>query len=148
MFAKTLTAAAALAFASASMAQDSAALARMSAATWAAFQCSALAGMKRGNPEAMRLLDFGYKQGKTFFEALRAGKIKEADVNEYVPVIVLWQAGGAPTDDFALGRIYQTAHTDVLKDVYGDPKKSDEVELAQVARKFEAMNCLAIGVGP
>jgi hypothetical protein len=147
LLAKALTAATALAFASASMAQDSAALARTSQTSWVAFQCTALASINQDKAETARLFKFGYSQGQTFFTGLRDGKIKESDVNQYTPTVVLWIAGGAPSIDFALGRLSQVAQDDALKGVYGDPNKSDEVERAAAARKFDTMNCSAIGIG-
>lgn len=132
----------------ASMAQDSVTYAQMAKATWSAFECSSLASKLKKPSEQERLFKFGYSHGKAFIAALQTGKIKSEDLSANAPVGVLLLLEG-PTPDFMLGRIYESAQDNALKDVYrvGDHFNSDEEQELAASNKFASSNCQLIGNG-
>lgn len=135
-------------FTSSVLAQDSASYAQMAKATWSAFECSSLASKLKKPTEQERLFKFGYSQGKDFIAALQAGKIKREDLSSNAPVGVLFLLEG-PTPDFMLGRIYESAQENALKDVYrvGDHFNADEEQELAASNKFASSNCQLIGNG-
>lgn len=130
------------------MAQESVDYAQMAKATWGAFECSSLAGKLKKTSEQERLFLFGYAQGKEFIAALKAGKIKREDLSSNAPVGVLLLLQG-PTPDFMLGRIFESAQDNALKDVYrvGDYFNSEKEQEVAAATKFASSNCQLIGKG-
>jgi len=144
----TLTALLATLISPVSMAQDSVTYAQMAKATWSAFECSSLASKLKKPADQERLFKFGYNQGKAFITALQSGKIKREDLSSNAPVGVLWMLEG-PTPDFMLGRIYESAQDNALKDVYrvGDHFNSDEEQELAASNKYASSNCQLIGNG-
>lgn len=144
----TFTAALALLISPISMAQESVTYAQMAKATWSAFECSSLASKLKKPADQERLFKFGYSQGKAFIAALQAGKIKREDLSSNAPVGVLWLVEG-PTPDFMLGRIYESAQDNALKDIYrvGDHFNTDEEQELAASTKFASSNCQLIGNG-
>lgn len=127
---------------------NSAAYAQMAKATWSAFECSALAMKSKSVAEQERLFKFGYDQGQAFIAALQAGKIEQKDISETAPLMLLLLLQG-PTPDFMLGRIFETAQDEVLKDVYytGEEFNSEADQSSIAASKFSLKNCELIGAG-
>ena len=130
------------------VAQDSVAYAKMAKATWSAFECSSLAATLKKSSEQERLFRFGYEQGKTFIAALQAGKIERTDLSSNAPIGLLWLLEG-PTPDFMLGRIYESAQDNALKDVYrtGENATSEADQQLIASNKFTSANCQLIGNG-
>lgn len=128
------------------MAQDSATYAQMAKATWSAFECSSLASKLKKPTEQARLFKFGYSQGKDFIAALQTGKIKRDDLSSNAPVGILFLLEG-PTPDFMLGRIYESAQDNALKEIYrvGDHFNTGEEQELAASNKFASSNCQLIG---
>ncbi|MGS1121059.1 hypothetical protein [Rhodanobacter sp. UC4436_H3] len=148
MIRKVLTAALVLLISPASLAQDSSAYAQMGKATWSAFECSALASKLKKPADQERLFEFGYSQGKAFIAAIKAGKIERVDLSNNVPAGVMWLMEG-PTPDFILGRIYESAQSNALKNIYsvGDHFNSEKEQELAASNKFSSSNCQLIGSG-
>ncbi|MBV6862923.1 hypothetical protein [Xanthomonas euvesicatoria] len=129
-------------------AQSSGEYVRMSRASWSAFECSAYADVLEKSSEHERLFRYGYEQGKAFIEAARAGHVKEADLQSISPSGFLMLAKG-PIADFALGRVFEGALENALKDVY-TPENILEKDLQKsvASRKYVAANCEFLGRGP
>lgn len=127
-------------------AQSSPELAAMGLATWSAFECSTLAAKTKNAKEQERLFLYGYRQGQTFIAAVRAGKIDRKDLSSVVPVFVMLLLEG-PTTDFMLGRIYEYAQRNVLKDVLTTEQElnTDDVQTRLAQSKFLKANCGLIG---
>lgn len=111
-----------------------------------AFRCSSWASEIDDQKEAKRLFMFGYEQGKKFIGALSAQKIKQEDLESEVPLVILMLLQG-PSEDFMLGKIYQTIQESALEDVLktGDDLNSDEVQKVIAGNKFRDSNCQLIG---
>lgn len=119
--------------------------ARMGHSSWAAFECSALAGFMGKDEDAKRLFDFGYEQGMAFFKAVKAGKVNAKDIDSITPSGFLTYGRG-PTDDFALGRVYESASEDALKDVITDSTVLlDDVQKTVAASRYSRANCEILG---
>lgn len=121
--------------------------AQMARATWSAFECSSLAGKLKKADAETRLFEFGYKNGLAFIDAVKNGKIKQEDLSKSAPIGVLWLLQG-PTPDFMLGRIYESAQNEVLKDVYrvGEHFNLETEQELIASKKFTASNCELIGL--
>ena len=128
------------------VAQSSKDYASMGLATWSAFECSSLASKSKQSKEQERLFLFGFKQGQTFVDAVRAGKVDKKDMNSEVPIGVLFLLQG-PSTDFILGRIYEAAQDEALKDVFGPAGQmnSNELQLVIAQNKFRKSNCSLLG---
>jgi hypothetical protein len=125
--------------------------ARASQIMYNAWMCSTYASMKGDADEQGRLFTLGYSKGKQFTAAAFAGTITAEEGQTMIPVIVgLLMAG--PTEEFVLGRIYETAANQafddiVTKNVYGIPLApadyvTDEKLQATIAKtKFLKANC-------
>ena len=133
---------------SSATAQDSASYAQMAKASWSAFECSALAAKLDKKSEAERLFKFGYDKGKAFISAMLENKVKREDLSDTAPIGVLFRLEG-PTPDFMLGRIFESAQDNALKDVYETEGKfnSDETQGMLASSKFASSNCQIIGNG-
>lgn len=113
---------------------------------WSAFECSAWASKIGEDKEAERLFNFGYDQGKKFLGALKVGKINQEDISSEVPIGVTMLLQG-PTEEFILGRIYETCQEEALKDVFnsGDQYNTEELQKSIAENKFMDANCQLIG---
>lgn len=129
------------------IAQTSKEYAVMAQKTWAAFECSALAGEMHDAKEQKRLFQYGYQQGKRFIAAFRAHKVDQSDLSTLVPIGFLWVNQG-PNADFILGRVYDSAQDDALKGVVvresGKFNSEDEKKVIASSR-FLKGNCRLIG---
>lgn len=136
-----------LAVSQAAIAQKSDDYARMSRTAWAAFECSSLASILEKPKEQERLFLVGYDRGKEFIGALRAKKIKPEDLHSIAPSGFLMLAQG-PTPDFILGRVFESAQENVLKDVITGASVLDkDLQQSIASRKFTAANCEVLGNG-
>lgn len=125
-------------------AQESADYAKMGRAAWAAFECSSLADKPN---EQERLFHFGYEQGKKFIDAVQAKRITPEDLDSIVPSGVLMLAQG-PTPDFILGRVFESAQHNALKDVItSDSVLDKDLRQTLASRKYTAANCEILGSG-
>lgn len=126
-------------------AQSSDDYARMSRASWSAFECSAYADILGKRSEHERLFNYGYEQGKVFIEALRAGRVERADLHSISPSGFLMLADG-PTSDFALGRIFEGAIENALKDVITSDNILDKnIQKSIASNKYGEANCEILG---
>ena len=130
------------------VASESLELARKGSAAWSAFECVALASKLNRPDDQKRLFEYGYDQGLQFIAALQAGKIKREDVSASVPIGVTFALQG-PNPDFMLGRMYESAVTSALKDVFksGDYYRTESEQDLAAASNFADANCDLIGGG-
>ena len=129
------------------LAQSSEEYARMSRASWSAFECAAFADVLGKTQDHQRLFKYGYEQGKAFIEAARAGRVDEKDIGSISPSGFLMLAKG-PTADFALGRVFEGALKNALKDVITpETVLEDELQKSIASRKFGDANCEILGRG-
>lgn len=128
-------------------AESSKEYAMMGRTVWSAFECSSLASESNNPKEQDRLFKLGYRQGNKFIAALESGKMKKEDLNSSVPTVVLLLLQG-PTPDFMLGRIFESAQTSALKDVYKNDAHNDSKELRALTagNRFASSNCEIVGL--
>lgn len=144
---RAVLAIAALCFSQLAVAQSSSDYARKSRASWSAFECSAFADVLGKASEHERLFRYGYHQGRAFVHAVRAGRVEQEDLRSISPSGFLMLAEG-PTADFALGRVFEGAVENALKDVItSDNVLSKELQKAAAARKYSDANCEILGRG-
>ena len=113
----------------------------MARVSWSAFECSSLASVMNDPKEQHRLFTLGYQQGKAFIEAVRVNLIDQKDRSEQVPsgFIMLLQG---PTPDFVLGRAFESAQENALKDVITpDTVTSKDLQATLARSKFSKQNC-------
>ena len=128
-------------------AQESDDYARMSRVSWAAFECAAFSSVLNEPKEQERLFRLGYDKGKEFLEALQAGRIKGEDLYSISPSGFLMLAQG-PTPDFILGRVFESAQENALKDVItSETVLEDELKKSIASRKYQEGNCEVLGRG-
>lgn len=77
-----------------------------SLAMMAHWRCQVWSGMARDEESALAHFNQGYASGSRFVAAARAGQIDPADFDNTVPIYISMSLGG-PSDDFALGRLYE-----------------------------------------
>jgi hypothetical protein len=130
-----------------SLAAESADFAKMGRAAWAAFECSSLASVMEKPKDQERLFLFGYDQGKEFLNAMQSGRITQKDLSSIVPSGFLMLAQG-PSVDFVLGRVFESAQENALKDVITtDTVLSKDLQMSIALRKYTSGNCELIGNG-
>jgi hypothetical protein len=118
--------------------QTSTQYALMGKKLWAAFACAATADVTGEEAEENRLFKIGYEQGKTFIDAVQSGKVEQKDLNNEVPLTVLFGLKG-PSADFILGRIWEAVIDEVTKDILDTNDKALQKVVAR--RKYSQMNC-------
>jgi hypothetical protein len=96
---------------------------------WSAFECAVIAGVANDGAEHQRLFNVGIEQGRTFLNALQAGKITQEDFKNAVPLVVVWLLDG-PSVDFILGRIFEAAGQSATE-VFQAPDEKLKVTIAQ-----------------
>ncbi|WP_133155097.1 hypothetical protein [Kinneretia aquatilis] len=143
---RRLLCAAALFAAASCGAQTSKEYAVMGRSAWSAFECSSLASQMKDPQEQERLFNAGYKDGLAFITALQAQKIDRKDVSSEVPIGVRFLLQG-PTPDFMLGRMYESAQDEALKDVTktGQQLNSDDLQKTLAQSKYTKKNCRLVG---
>lgn len=142
-----LIAAALAIFTASALAQNSEDYARMSRAAWSAFECSSFADVMGNAQEQERLFLYGYQQGLAFIQAARAGRVLETDLQSISPTGFLMHAQG-PTADFALGRVFEGAVDNALKDVINSKTiLQKDLQKSIASRKFGEANCEIVGRG-
>ncbi len=113
----------------------------MGSVSWSAFECSSLASVMNEEKEQERLFSLGYQQGKAFIDALQKNRVELKDRNEQVPSGFLLLLQG-PTPDFMLGRVFESAQENALKDVITPNSIASRDFQATLARtKFTKQNC-------
>ncbi len=105
---------------------------------WSSFECSNYASGKGDKEEANRLFSVGYKEGKTFLDALQSKKIKKEDISTNVPIGLSFKLWG-PSSDFVIGRLYEDLYTQSLY------LFKDETGKSISAKKYNESNCKLIG---
>lgn len=125
--------------------QSSKEYAVMGREAWSAFRCSSWASINNDAKEQERLFLFGYEKGQKFLSAIKAEKIKQEDISLEVPIGVTMLIQG-PTEEFILGRIFETAQEEALDEVLktGDEFNSDEMQRIISGNKFRDGNCQLI----
>ena len=129
-------------------AQSSREFAVMGRTAWASFECASLASQMKDRAEQERLFNVGYESGKKFLEALQSKKIERKHISEEVPIgFTLLIAG--PSSDFVLGRVFENAQDDALKDVLksNGQLNSDDLQATLAQSKYTKQNCRLIGGG-
>ena len=128
-------------------AQTSAQFAAMGKLAWSAFECSSVASVSGNDKERERLFSIGYDSGKRFVQALQAGKISKADGLNIAPSGFLMLAHG-PTIDFILGRVFESAQDNALKDVFATNGNlnSEKLQTTIANNRFHERNCALLGL--
>jgi hypothetical protein len=93
--------------------------------SWMGLRGFWLANQAGDTKKAEQFFEFGYSQGKEFLEALRSGKIKDEDIRSELPFIMLYLLQG-PTDDFILGRMFESTNQGIYDTVYKDIETNEE----------------------
>ena len=116
----------------------------MGRVAWSAFACSSLAAQAQleDQKEQERLFLLGYEQGKAFIEAAQAKKVERKDISEEVPIGLTLLLQG-PTPDFMLGRVYESAQEEALKNVLrtNGNLNTDEVQASLARSAYTKQNC-------
>lgn len=121
---------------------DSISYAKDGKAVWVAFKCSVLAGVFSDDSHEGKLFEIGHTRGERFFTAAMNGKIKRDDINQIVPMAVIFSARG-PSADFMLGRVYEAASESALDGLYvndGVPI-TEEMRDVRARNRFQSENC-------
>jgi hypothetical protein len=130
-----------------SVAAESADFAKMGRAAWVAFECSSLASVMEKPKDQERLFLFGYDQGKKFLNAMQSGRITQKDLNSTAPSGFLMVAQG-PSVDFILGRVFESAQDNALKEVITtETVLSKDLKQGLASHKYTSGNCELIGNG-
>ena len=126
-------------------AQNSKEYAGMARSTWAAFECASLASKLKNSTEQERLFTYGYKTGLSFISALQTGKIEQKDLSGEAPWLMLLLLQG-PTPDFMLGRVYEAAQDEALKNVLHTAEKlnPEDIQRLIAQSEFTKRNCQLI----
>ena len=123
--------------------------AHLSRVVHSAFQCVGYAFSAGNEAEGQRLFTVGVTKGREFLSALRSKEITPEDFQKSVPAGISMLIQG-PSDDFILGRIYQSVSIDALTEVreqddQGQPLKVpliDDAKRKVVAQgRYERANC-------
>ena len=97
-----------------------------------------------GHEEAFdRLFTLGYEGGKTFVEAVHAGKVDERDISQSI-AIGLGMSMSGPSVDFILGRFWEIVAESYLDKFYeACPNciRDDELAKLKAEKQFHEMNC-------
>lgn len=121
---------------------------------WAAFSCSILSIYTKKPKESDRLFLYGYNRAKIFLKALRLNKINPVDVNNNVPMGMLWNLYG-PNEEFIIGRIYQSV-LDSIDQEYdsrfreflhsGASGDYSVIRVERMEKEFRDKNCNLLGI--
>ncbi|MDU0365136.1 hypothetical protein RWK44_32730 [Rhizobium sp. 25PS6] len=125
--------------------------AKLSRLAWAAFECHELALIADNQPEKERLFRIGSGTSTKFVEAVRAGKVSDNEMFNFVPGGIA-RATDGPSVEFVVGRIYQLIVADTFENVTQEdssgkalpPDKwvADPFEMKGIAQtKYRAANC-------
>jgi hypothetical protein len=106
---------------------------------WAAFECGALAEHAGKTEESRSLYKLGYDEGKTFFDALRSGKIDQQVIRK-LPLPVLVMLDGGPTVDFILGRIFESAMQYTTQQLF-EASNNKETQKIIAGQNFAKQDC-------
>jgi hypothetical protein len=96
--------------------------ARLGRQMFVAFQCATFAELSGEDEEHQRLFQLGITTGRAFLRAARNNEISEEEASQNIPWVVMLLLGG-PSDDFMLGRMFETAMQDAYDKVI---KKSED----------------------
>jgi hypothetical protein len=121
------------------LAQTSLDYAKMSRKVWSLFECTVLAAYN-DDKEAERLFLLGYETGKTFVEALRAGKIKPEDMRQNMP----WTMGdklSGPSAEFAMGRLFESIQGYTVKEIWEDTGTNEDLRKSKARSAYQKQNC-------
>jgi len=130
----------ALTLTSPAVAQTSEDYAKMSRKVWSLFECTVLASYTKDNMEAERLFQLGYENGKTFIEALKAGKVKNEDLRKHMP----WAMGeklSGPSTEFALGRLYESIQDYTIEEIWKDASSDEDLRKTKALTTYQKQNC-------
>jgi hypothetical protein len=128
-------------------AQSSSDYALMAKQAWAAFECSSLASVSDDTKEQERLFAYGFAQGKRFLAALRDKKIQQSDLSNIAPMGFLMAAQG-PSPDFIMGRVFENAQENALKNVFAEDGKLHSKQQQKVIAegRYNRANCRLLGL--
>ncbi|MBY5332163.1 hypothetical protein [Rhizobium leguminosarum] len=125
--------------------------AKLGRLAWSAFECHELALIADNQPEKERLFRLGSDASTTFVEAVRAGKVSDNEMFNFVPGGIA-RATDGPSVEFVVGRIYQLVVSNTFENVTQEdnsgkalpPEKwvADPFEMKGIAQtKYRAANC-------
>lgn len=106
----------------------------------AAWECHVAGEGAEYDADLDRLFQLGFKNGIRFLEAVRAGEVSPEAMHESVPF--WWQLVSGPSNDFILGRLYESIHNQILTDLSRENLTSTRAERKlSLAATFERSNC-------
>jgi hypothetical protein len=128
--------------------------AKLSRLAWSAFECHELALIADNQPEKERLFRLGSDTSTKFVEAVRAGKVSDNEMFNFVPggIADIARSTDAPSGEFVVGRIYQLVVSNTFENVTQEdnsgkrlpPEKwvADPFEMKGIAQtKYRQANC-------
>lgn len=98
------------------------------------FECSVYALDMGKEEEGARLFEYGYGNGKKYYEAAFANKIKD---RSDIPLIVT-QLSQGPSADFIMGRIQNWVANNVFESYWSI---DDETKEMNASAKYREKNC-------
>ncbi|MGO4388425.1 hypothetical protein AB4Y85_12895 [Microvirga sp. 2YAF29] len=129
-----------LALSSPAFAQTSDDYSKMGMKTYSLWSCAVLTSYTKEAQEGNKLFGLGYETGKTFVEAVKAGKAKQEDLRKYAPM-VFGDKLNNPNTDFALGRMFEAVLDGTVKEVWQDASSDEELRKNKAADMYRKQNC-------
>jgi hypothetical protein len=129
-----------LALSSPAVAQTSEDYAKLSRKTWSLWSCAVLAGYTNDTPEAERLFNLGYEAGKTFVDAVRAGKVQQEDLRKHMPWLLGEKISG-PNTDFSMGRMFEFIMDSTMGDIRKDSGLDADLRKTTALTMYQKQNC-------
>ena len=118
----------------------------LSLVTWSAFECQMYAHLAENTPESERLFQLGYNSGKEFMRQVFSGELSNDYLRSNAPMgITMLLRDGGPSEEFILGRIYETVtqyayENAVKKDKTGVTLPPDKWRMDKELQQFYSAN--------
>jgi hypothetical protein len=129
-----------LSFCSPAVAQTSEDYAKIGMKTYSVWSCAVLTSYTKETQDGNKLFSLGYDLGKTFIEAIKAGKVKQEDLRKHAPM-VFGDKLNSPSTDFALGRMFETVVDGTVKEVWQDATSDEDLRKNKAADMYRKQNC-------
>ena len=105
-----------------------------------AFSCSFYAGMVGDTAERERLFTLGYEAGRHVLADLETGRVDEAD-SEGIGATVRLLLQDSPSQDFAIGRIFERVTNAALEHVHTERSLDFTKSIENARAVYESENC-------
>lgn len=121
------------------VAQTSEDYAKMGMKTYSVWSCAVLTSYTKETQDGNKLFSLGYDLGKSFIEAIKAGKVKQEDLRN--APMVFGDKLNSPSTDFALGRMFEAVVDGTVKEVWQDATSDEELRKNKAADIYRKQNC-------